>query len=311
MNRKRSLYLPALIPIALMVWAMKSAASWRPQLIGTQSGAVSCHIAPNGRYLLVSSVSGWHTVNRMWDVQSRRPLWSHAGFPGVFSPDGKQVVLLQGVAPGVHRLTLSLGNLRFDVRCTSDGALVHSFTKSKSKNDKFEGLIDFNFSQDGQQFYVATVGHLWRWNGADGKLLGVTTWDAPDLDKSESWLKSLHKAHSHLYGTPFRAISPDGFSYYTVSPLVPSQLSPPAHKVQVSRLQDDRFLWSLPNEATFSLDGKRAYIPSKDGLTVVDAHTGSKLRMLPGPTAFGFAPSPDGNWLYEARDGKIYRWRAS
>ncbi len=84
--------------------------------------------------------------------------------------------------------------------------------------------------------------------------------------------------------------------------------------VTISTLSSNQALWKVPVAESFcgfSGDGNEAFVlDGVSGLSVRDARTGKETRRLPGPSSQMFAATSDGNWLFEAREDAVWKWRA-
>ena len=342
MKRKRSFWLLALVPVALLVWAMQSAASWRPRLIGVQPGANFITASPDGKLL----VAGNSEVTQIWDVITQRVLWKKEGGWPIFSPDSRTIMLAHATSITTGEMRTFAG-FRFELRDAQTGRLLRTFSDpdAKRKTDWGGDLCDRAFSPDGREFRVATTLWHWRfdvpsarlvtarqWHCAPNKLpddgtgLGtaafaadgtVVGWYEGDGDSATQCkdrcvnlalfdprtMRQLRVIRHQFSGTDLQ-IAPDNLSFIETA-------RGDEDENYLCRLQDGKRIARLPyGTAQFSADGKRLYHASEQGCIVFDARTGLKLSALPGPTSENFAPSPDENYLYEARAGKIYRWRA-
>ncbi len=321
MKFKRRFWLLALVPVAALVWAMKSAASWRPQVVGVQKGANFVSLAPDGRTLLVCNEMG---EGQMWNTNTQLPLFKINGAnSAVFSPDSASIAIADATKPdSVLRISLfdgGTGKLKKTLKHST------SWRKSGLDDSVWDNVYEYQFSANSNDvFLVMDSGDL-IWNVATGKEVTQVKWKITGSDKIDDvrfgrllpdkelfvgWGHSKLKIFDVHNGKQLRILpiklnrghfylSPDGYSLWTGE-----------RGMSSFRLSDGKPLWNNPKLPQFSPDGKLAYVLASDALEVLDAHTGRKLKTLPGPTSDNFAPSPDGNWIYEARGGKIWKWRA-
>lgn len=337
----KRLWLLALLPVVGLGWAIKSAASWRPQVFGVQKAVDECEFSPDGNLLLASASLDQGRVHlvQVWDVRAKaqKSLWgTEKGWPPVFSPNSQMLAVIRGISRP-ETTTETLKGTQFDLLNARSGKLIHSLEDLHSRDMYIGDIIRFyGFSPDNREFLLATSRRLRRWNVRTGKLLSVLQWktdskhhlfyvdDGKFLSDGESILVDFCVTYSPrkqgfgvfdvatarlkrslplAIGYGGLLFSPDDYSIWTVD-----------ETMKAFRLTHGQslplYVWPNVNPPVFSPDGKLAYSPTKTGLDVLDAHTGAKLRHLPGPLSGSFAPSPDGNWLYEARDGKIWKWRA-
>ncbi|BCM89507.1 hypothetical protein IAD21_01353 [Abditibacteriota bacterium] len=334
MNRKRSFWLLALIPIIGLIWAMKSAASWRPQLIGTQANAECPWMSFDGHLMVVETINNVNG-SQIWDVETGQPLWRSRGssdYSLAMSPDNHILVLAHAAHPLDVPLQLLVG-VQLELHDQRTGHLIRRLEKCDFTPE--DQLLTCSFSAKSDEVILATKFFVRRWSVATGKLLVAHKWTpvknqqlglvTTDYDPDKEQVVayeiggpiSIFDAHTgrqlrHLAPClastdpvgldNFLWISPDGYSFYEQSEGQPTS--------RVFRLSDGKLLWRATNWPTFTDDGKLAYLPTNSGLDVFDAHTGRRLNHIPGPKEYGFAISPDGNWIYETRADKIYRWRA-
>ncbi|RYX83239.1 hypothetical protein EON83_15335 [bacterium] len=331
MKRKRSLWLLALVPLVALIWAMKSAASWRPQLLIIQSNADYPFSIQDGRLLLVESVnniSGFAT----WDMNTGQLLWKRDKRSKwiAYSSQNHIIAVVRSEVPLPMELT-NLHGVNLELCDERDGHVIRALQPG---SDSSEGrLLAYDFSTDETEFRVVTSESLQRWNIATGrlivnhkwprakgsahittaaffrgdeKILGIVGGKVTILDaRNGTTIRVLplnYKSAPYTNSPNFFTVSPDDYSFYESLDSTDSS--------RIFRISDGKQLWQSNDWPTFSFDGQISYIPSPNGLDVFEAHTGRLLRHLPGPSTYGFDPSADGNWLYEARDGKIYRWRA-
>ena len=273
-------------------------------------------------------IDGRNDSYRIWDVAARRPLWTLNQSQTFFSPDSRFIAAVRFLKP-TNKEVNSVVDLRFDLINARTGRVVHSLRDLKRRATSAEdGWMDCAFSADGRQFRVASPSCLRSWNVTSGRLSSVRCWVFPSRFGAVDVGSFLPSSDVFITSTaiaPFTDIlfdgrtakfslalteesngtfdfSPNGFLLW--SRYIDREL------YFVVRVSDGKLMWESKEAPTFSPDGKFAYICRDNCLEVLDAHTGRKLKTLPGPTSENFAPSPDGNWLYEARDGKIWKWRA-
>lgn len=342
MKRKRFWFFAVLLPVVGLMWALKSVASWRPQVVGVQKGANSCQISPDGKLLLADTNASRNEV-QIWDVEEQRSLWKKNAVSGVaFSPDSRLLVL-EPRADFVLKPRTRLAakeSKEFDLVDAHNGRLIHKLSYA-NRLQFGEDVCGSSFSADGHEFRAFTSQSLLTWSVDSGKLLkrqplkmlGKDSFGIGEgvfLPDKETFVAGLGFDEGKPQNAKVGVFDVSTARQLRVLPLVTYRnefhLSPDGyllwagdqhasnHRTGALRLSDGYLLWSHPLDPTFSPDGQSAYIPASSGLDVLDAHTGRKINHLPGPNAksnyFGFAPSPDGNWLYEARDGQIWKWRA-
>ncbi len=335
MKRKRLWFFVTGLPVVGLLWAMKSAASWRPQVFGVQKDAASLWLSGHDRLLVVSCFDGLNPF-QVWDVASRKSLWKARGgdYPLNVSPDER--VLAQAHAPYPIRGDLyQLKGVRFELHDALDGHLLRVLKPPIAQPNFQHGeeLLDAGFSPDGREFRLATTARLLRWSVASGRALVNRKWPARNKGQALTSgefllnqeqlvafdgtfvvfdartgglirrLNTLHVAPDESMG-----VAPDGFSFYELSDNT---------KSRIFRLSDGRELWHSSNIPTFSARGELAFVATSVGINVFDAHTGAKLRALPGPKvekgwAPSLAPSGDGNWLLntDSHSDKLLIWRA-
>jgi len=313
LRSRKCLWLLALLPIVGLGWAMKSAASWRPQVFASEKNVNSVCLSPDGKTILSGDgkVDGY-----AWDVDTAQARfethsWScgSAGFG--FSPDST-------------RFTSFDDSWTLRIWDSKTGKINKVLQRA---GDEMDDVCDSGFSSDGRSWLIAGGSGVGTWDTGSGRFVSVVRWktkgDVRPVDISFGGFSPDRKTFIGEVGSGLRlfdvvtgreirdlgigdafGFSPDrnffflnekdggAFAYY--------------------RISDMKKMWTAPysGQEVFSPDGKLIYTPAPNGLEVLDAHTGAKLRHLPGPLSGNFAPSPDGNWLYEARDGKIWKWRA-
>ncbi len=331
MKRKRLLFLGLLLPVVGLLWALRSAASWRPQLFGVQKDdATWCILSPDGHLLLASSSGNSGNVN-FWDVEKQRRLWGTvADWPVMFSANSQMVALVRGLQKYDSGIR-TLKGTHFDMVEARSGRVLRSLGDSNSKDaDRDDDICFYGFSSDSHEFRVATSHRLRSWNIDNGKLLTVIRWKPNSQNKFSS---VLHGQFSTDGKTLFAGLSSNGSrtigvfdvgtaqllrvlpvgvdaSDFDVSPDGYSIWTEDNNQVKSFRISDGKSLWPSSVFPIFSFDGKTAYVRGKRGIDVFDAHTGRKWNHLSGLGENVFTLSPNGNWLYEARDGKIWKWRA-
>jgi len=325
-SRKR-LWLLALLPVVGSGWAMKSVASWRPQVFAIEKDVDSVRLSPDGKTLVSHDRGG---SGYAWDVDTAQSRFrNESGQFGeiVFSPGSTCFAAFNG--NGVDSV------LRFRLWDLKSGA-TRDFKFPTGWNLDGKGTMhlrddvcDFGFSADGKIFLTAIHQSLISTDAKTGRLLSVHKWKSNDgrdavavvqgfifpqrkafVGERDDYpnemvlfdIRTGREIRNLGWGEDF-TISPDEYTFWRNDQHITNTYS-------CHRLSDLKEMWHVPSLPTFSPDGRLAYIPSTTGLDVLDAHTGAKLRHLPGPLSANFAPSPDGNWLYEARDGKIWKWRA-
>ncbi len=329
MKNKGHLWWLASISVVALLWAIKSAASWRPQLFGVQKEAYFFAFSPDGKWFTLSEANG---AVQMWNIESKRAVWRSDDPGWVFSPDSRLVVMEHKTSPDGHERETFKGT-RLDLCDVRTGQVVRSLEPPDSMPFATGGKRPLAFSPDGRELRVATPSSLLCFDVASGRFLKATHWLVPSesfnttvydgrfISKDRfvtmnrdlavfdvTTAKQLQKVPAFFLGSSFD-VAPDGFSFL-------EQQNYGATSV-LYRFSDAHLIAKLPQGTTrYSGDGSCVYFSpfnpggQKEALQVFDAHTGRKLRTLPGLTSKYFGSSPDGNWLYEARGGKIWKWRA-
>lgn len=308
-------------------------------LFGIQRNADYPYVSLDGRLLVVDTKENLEGF-QVWDVASKKPLWksNNRTLWLSLSPDSQTILVARATSPIGEDLP-ALQEVNLELHSARDGRLLRTLEFSplqplapgttQSSTVANEPLLDFDFSKDGREFRLATDAAVRRWNLLTGHAKPVVKWATPNSvtsvalvpDKEQALvfagelslvnaqtgkaMRTLAEDAMLSVGADagnFLQVSPDGFSFH--------ELRDDTDATRVFRLSDGKQLWSSPDWPTFSPDGKRAFVPSSSGLDVFDGHTGRKFQSLPGPTTYGFDPSPDGKWLYEGRDGKIWKWHA-
>lgn len=315
----------------------------KPQLFGVQKDASSPVLSAVGNLLAVSDEKSGGF--QMWDVASRRSLWKSGDYFLAFSDDDSKTdarsntVMVARGGKLVEGELRNLSEVELDLLDARDGRLLRRMKAAPDEDESGdEELLDFGFSNDERQFWAATENHLRVYDVKTGSLLPIKKWSGIGADsalKSASFLFDKEQliglddknnlvildAHSgqlmqRLPQDPalevpsdadcFLSVHSDESSFSLDFSLGSDNRETPSYVV---RLSDGQVVWRAV-WPTFSPDGQSAYVPIKTGLDVLDARTGRKLRTIPGPTSDSWDFSPDGNWIYEARDDKIWKWRA-
>lgn len=295
----------------------------QPQLFAVQKDAGGIEISPDGK-LLAAVVPSSKNLRRFdtnfWDVTTRRKLWTRPDTPfRRFSPDGQLIIQRPLVPDGVDAPPV------IEVRKARTGFLLHSLQGEDERAE--EASADIGFSADSSLFLVATTKHLRCYDVKTGKLTRRIAWvqagratvlDSPNIALSGrvvvdlaqptrffniqtgNFVRSVRLPHANQPGQ--QCLSPNATFFWTTAN--------DENEFQAYHLSDGKRVWSYADPPQFTPDDTLAFVPTRRGLDVLDARTGRKLRTLPGPLSDNFAPSPDGNWLFEARDGVIWRWRA-
>lgn len=311
------------------VWAHE-----KPRLFGVQKDAIDVLLSPDGKLMFASDGTGSGTV---WDVATRKPLWKTVNGIGLqFSRDARIVVLVPGLNDFSPRTRPK--PFEFDELDGRTGRFLRSFSDAtiRALEDYnplglVDTLYDSSFSSNNRDFLVASSHSLRRFDLKSGHLISTLKWHTPANQTVQ--LPSLRlapdgktvvgatlsqtagifdvrtaqrvRALPTLIGSVIEVFSDNSL-------LVTATKS--AADLDIVRAADGRKLWSVPsylaNFTQISPEARRIYTLAKDGLQVRDAHTGRLLKLLAGPRNNNFAPSPDGNYLYEARGGKIWKWRA-
>ena len=331
--------------LALILFVLGSTAT-RPiqaaeksYVFGVQRNADYPYVSPDGRLLIVDTKENLEGF-QVWDIASKKPLWksNNRTLWLSLSPDSQTLVVARATSPLGEDLP-ALQEVTLELHSARDGRLLRTLEFSplqplapgttQSSTVANEPLLDFDFSKDGREFRLATDAAMRRWDLLSGRAKSVVKWATtrtvtsvalvPDKEQALVFAGELSLVNVQTGQTVrglaedemssldssagnFLQVSSDGFSFH--------ELRDDTDATRVFRLSDGKQLWSSPDWPTFSPDGKRAFVPSSSGLDVFDGHTGRKLQSLPGPTTYGFDPSPDGKWLYEGRDGKIWKWHA-
>lgn len=348
MNHKRWFAFALLVPVVGLLWGTKSAASWRPHLFAQQNHVSKIQFSRKTRFLVAFD---HYAPNKfqIWDVATQELQRKANGRFLQFSPDERFMVVLRHYAPANWRNSYpkNFKGIKIDVMNIQTGEIKCSLSDYAPRvgtvyNQSREEIIGCNFSQDGQVISIATRSGLRSWNIATGKMNKFIKWTvrngivkkwftAVTLDNAQFSMDGLtmasekgvfdlttgRKSENHtndLWWSQFDLLSPDFYSVSKAGPLTYSYLPIPFTGI---RIADKHTLWSSKCAPLYSSDAKEVFTFNDNGIEVLDAHTGVKLRVLNNPKidftkslTGDFAPSPDGNWLYEARDGKIWKWRA-
>ena len=325
----------------LSIFALLPAhAQQQSQLFGVQKAAIDPICSPDDALLTVSDeqTEGF----QVWDVASRKPLWKSDDYFMCFSPPNtetnrtKYVMVARGAHPEEDSLP-DLKGVKLELLDADTGKFRRQMDQLSGDDQDAEadGILDYGFSADGSQFRMATQNYLRIYSPGNSFLYPLIEWSginkdnglscayfAPKKDQVVAFDGSIvilnattgaliRRFPLFVPPLPKTGKTTDGPHHLEVSgdeSLFVEQFDE-ADTSRVYRLSDGKLLWSTKDWVTFSPDGKLAYVPSSTGLGVLDARTGRKLKQLRGPKEYGFAPSTDGNWLYEAREGKIFRWR--
>ncbi|RYX83238.1 WD40 repeat domain-containing protein [bacterium] len=329
-------FLLAVAVLAALLTPHPSQADVKPQLFGVQQDAYIPWLSWKGKLLAVIN----ENTNRfqIWDVATRRSLWKSDDFLLAVSRDEKTVMVAHAAQPIAEEELSDINGVSFLLLDARTGHQLKRIPPviSTNQSNEVDELLEYGFLDDGNDFILATQDYLRVYNARSGALRIAKKWsglkaDVPltcatltydkkhivafdgDFVVLDAHSGALVRRMKHMKpsvtseevweeGPDMLEVSPD--NYLLVEKFAASNNS------RVYRLSDGKLLWSTSDWPTFSWDGKLAYVPTELGLEIHDAHTGRKLNRLAGPKEYGFEPSPDGNWFYEARDNKIYRWRA-
>ena len=321
----------------------------KPQLFGVQKSASAISVSPRGDRMVVdddktNGFQMWDVASKrvLWksddyflcfsndkdedeDYEILAPTDIVMVARGAHLVDGK-LVDLEGVK--LEMIDARTGEFRYGLGLGEQPA-----------EDEGEEFLDCGFSKDGLQFRVAMKNHLRLYNLVQGGyLLPLVPWTGIEAQNGlkdaafipgkeqliaydEGGLMLLDATNGafikRLAGDPALQARPDNDIFLDVSPdnffFIENFYGEPndhANDSRICRFSDGKLLWRAVNWPALSPDGKLAYVSTPSGLEVFDSHTGHKIKSLAGLTSEAFTPSPDGNYLYEARDGKIWRWRA-
>lgn len=325
---------PALLLSLLPV--VSAVAAPKPRLFGVQPNAAYPYASSDGRLLVVDTtdnVSGF----QVWNVATRRPLWkknNHSEWL-VLSPTNRQIVVAHANHPLPDEV-VTLKDVTLELRDARTGRFLRSFRGAANDSSS---LLDVDFSPNGRQLRMMTTRSLRRWDVASGKLIYSRLWPAklkmgeagrsgydsasfvPNReeivvsDRSIGRIvvlsarngklvrrlgKSLTSPQSASVGN-FLQATPGGYSFYECPDYIDTS--------HVFRVSDGKLLWTSNDWPMFSTRGKVAFVVGPKGVAIRDGRTGRTLRTISGPKEYGFDISSDTRWMYEGRDGKIWKWR--
>ncbi len=322
---KHKLFL-SLALLSCLLTAPFARADEEPQLFGSQQGAFDLWSSWKGNLLIVDNDS--NTGFQIWDIASKRSLWTSKNYVLTMSRDEKTVMVAQSQQPLNDAGLLYLQGVTFKLLDARTGHLIRRMQMLHPSNDS-DQLLEYGFTPDGSEFILATQDYLRRYNVRTGTVRLAKKWsglktNTPLIGAALTYDKKRFVAFDDglvildaATGAVIRRlpppkpneadVPPDSLEVSPDNTLVVEQFRQ-QNNSRIYRLSDGKLLWRTSDWPTFSLDGQIAYVPSETGLNVLDAHTGHKIKELSGPDEYGFDPSPDGNWLYETHDGQIYRW---
>ena len=322
MKNKHRLWWLASVPVIALVWAMKSAASWRPQVVGIQKNASYIYCSPDGKLFIVGDNSSNEYI---WDAEKQQLLWNNNRISNTFSSDSRVlgVVQEQGVtrenAPSIYKVEVELRDAR--------SGKIQRVLKDpiRRATDEGDSTLGYTFARDDHEFRLATQHALRIWNTQTGRLTRCVPWKfkAPfgnqpvsevQFISEQMVLVSLATQRWCDARTGIEIERPQVTKDY-IDGMIGSQIFYSETEDDGAKFIDankgkqlwktahgEALVWILP-------DNKEVYCRSKNGIVRRNSLTGKLLAHLNGPPSH-FISSPDGNWLYEARGGKIWKWRA-
>ena len=303
----------------------RSAASWRPKIIGVHAGAYDFQVSPDSRWLLSTSQGAGDLVypqqsRRLFDTSGKVAARSFEAEFAKFSDDGRALLVFDQ-----KRGQLQLMN-------TETGAIKARWTNLTAQ--PYESIGDARLQKGGRELVAVTPFRIWRLDVKSGRKLSQTKiqirnreaagcglMGGETLFKDGKRLLYLNADEAWIYDARTgkrRGKAEMGF-------LAPDEKWQWFYNAEVGAfwLMDSASgvtLWESETvgAAQFAGDGKTLIaIDAASGVHLLDPRTGKSIEKLKVPmpqadargTNETFALSPDNNFWFVRQNDKIMRMR--
>ena len=324
--KRRLFALTALLIFSLGCFAVaRSAASWRPKIIGVHAGATDFQVSPDSRWLLSTSQGAGDVAypqesRRLFDTSGKVAARSFAAAFAKFSGDGRTLIAFDQ-----KQGQLQLMN-------TETGAIERHWSNLTAQPR--ETIDDARLQNGGRELVAVTPFRIWRLDVTSGRKLSQTKIQIQNREAAGCGLvggETLFKDGKRLlYLNADEAWIYDARTGKRRGKAELGFLSPD-EKWQWNYNADVGAFWLIDfasgkrlweseavGAAQFSGDGKTLIaLDSKSGVHLLDPRTGKSIEKLKVPTpqadARGtnetFALAPDNKFWFARQNDKIVRTR--